>query len=133
MGGDMERILVVDDEEDMLLLLNALFSEEGYDVVTISDGEKARDVITTEDFDLMVCDIRMRPVNGLELLELATRERPLMAVVMLTAYGAVDTAEEAKKLGAFDYVSKPFEAETLLLTIRRALEYKAVIKDLEKL
>ena len=129
----MERILVVDDEEDMLLLLKAVFSEEGYDVVTISDGEKARDVITTEDFDLMVCDIRMRPVNGLELLELASQERPHMAVVMLTAYGAVDTAEEAKKLGAFDYVSKPFEVETLLLTIRRALEYKAVIKDLEKL
>lgn len=129
----MQRILVIDDEENMLYMLNSLLTAEGYDVVTTEGGEEAQNLIRTEDFDLMVCDIRMHPVNGMEFLAQAHRERPDMAVVMLTAYGDMETAIKSKNLGAFDYVSKPFKAEELLMTIRRAIEYKTVIKNLREI
>jgi two-component system response regulator AtoC len=129
----MQRILVVDDEESMLYMLKSLLVAEGYDVVTTVGGKAGQNLIRTEEFDLMVCDIRMHPVNGMEFLAQAHRERPDMAVVMLTAYGDMETAIKAKDLGAFDYVSKPFKADEFLMTIRRAIEYKTVLKNLREI
>lgn len=133
MSGDMlismSRILLVDDEASLLSVLSTLLKAEGYDVLPIREGEKARDLIKSEDFDLMIADIRMSPVNGMELLSLARSERPEMSVIMLTAYGTIETAIEAMKLGAFDYVTKPFKVDELLLTIQRALEYKTALTE----
>jgi DNA-binding NtrC family response regulator len=77
----------------------------------------------------MISDIRMAPMNGMELLRIVHEEFPLMSVVMLTAYGQVDTAIEANELGVFEYVKKPFRTEELLMTIEKALQYHKFLND----
>ncbi len=129
----MEQILLVDDEPSILSVLNTLLKAEGYEVVSALGGEKARELMLSQHFDLMISDIRMAPVNGMELLTLAHEEHPKMSVIMLTAYGSVETAIEALKLGAFDYITKPFKVDELLITIRRALEYNHALSENEDL
>ena len=118
----MARILVVDDEIPILDVISNLLQCEGHEAVTVSDGREAKVLMATGGFDLMISDIRMTPVNGMDLLRLAHDRCPTMSVIMLTAYGQVDTAVEALQLGAFDYIAKPFRANTLLATVQRALE-----------
>jgi two-component system response regulator PilR (NtrC family) len=125
----MARILLVDDEPRMLSLLNSLLKAEGYEVISVQDGNKAIELLNTEVFDLMITDIRMTPVNGMELLKLSRKLRPTMPVIILTAYGSVETAIEAMKLGTFDYVTKPFKMDELLITIQRALEYSRALSE----
>ena len=122
----MARVLLVDDEPSILNVLSTLMKSEGHDSVAVRGGEKAKELLLTDRFDLMISDIRMSPVDGLQLLNLAHRERPQMAVIMLTAYGSVETAVQAMKDGAFDYVTKPFKVDELLLTVQRALEFTRV-------
>lgn len=119
----MARILLVDDEPSILSVLSTLLKAEGYEVKSILGGEQAKVALTTEKFDLLISDIRMSPVSGMELLKLAHSSVSTMPVIMLTAYGSVETAIEALKLGAFDYVTKPFKVDELLITVQRALEY----------
>lgn len=125
----MARILLVDDEPSILSVLSALLKAEGYEVIPALGGDKAKIVLASEEFDLMISDIRMSPVNGMELLKIAHDERPTMSVIMLTAYGSVETAIEALKLGAFDYVTKPFKVDELLITVQRALEYNKALSE----
>lgn len=125
----MARILLVDDEPSILSVLNTLLSVEGYQVVPIQDGNKAVQAIKSEEFDLMISDIRMTPVNGMELLKLAHDVRPSMAIIMVTAFGSVETAVEALRMGAYDYVTKPFKIDELLITVERALEYKKTMSE----
>ena len=125
----MARLLLVDDEPSILSVLCTLLKAEGYDVTSALGGEKAKDLIKSEEFDLMISDIRMSPVNGMELLKLAHDEYTNMSVIMVTAYGSVETAIEALKLGAFDYVTKPFKVDELLITVQRALEYNKAITE----
>jgi len=125
----MSRILLVDDEATILSVLSTLLKAEEYDVVSACGGEKGRDMIESGHFDLMISDIRMSPINGMELLKLARERHPEMPVIMLTAYGSVETAIEALKLGAFDYVTKPFKVDELLITVRRALDYSAALSE----
>jgi two-component system response regulator PilR (NtrC family) len=125
----MARILLVDDEPRMLSLMNSLLKAEGYEVVSVQDGNKARDLLNSEVFDLMISDIRMTPINGMELLKISRGVRPTMPVIILTAFGSVETAIEAMKLGTFDYVTKPFKMDELLITIQRALEYSRALSE----
>ena len=125
----MATILLVDDELNILTVLNTLLKAEGYDVLTARDGDKAREFIRTKAIDLLITDIRMSPVNGMELLKSVRAEKPGISVIMLTAFGTVNTAIEAMKLGAFDYVTKPFKVDELLITIKRALEYGKAITE----
>jgi len=125
----MFRILLIDDEANILSVLSTLLKAEGYDVVAVREGEKAKEFIENENFDLMVCDIRMTPISGMDLLKVARKFKPESAVIMLTAYATVETAIQAMKLGAFDYVTKPFKVDELLITIQRALEYKKAISE----
>ena len=113
----------------MLSLLNSLLKAEGYEVVSVQDGSKVPELINTEVFDLMISDIRMTPIDGMELLKIARAARPTMPVIILTAYGTVETAIEAMKLGTFDYVTKPFKMDELLITIQRALEYSRALSE----
>jgi len=117
------RILIVDDEASILSVLTNLLKAEGYEVVPALGGRKAQEVVASEKFDLMLSDLRMAPVNGLDLLKTVRKEQPNMAVIMMTAYASVETAVEAMKMGAFDYVTKPFKVDELLITVERALEY----------
>lgn len=125
----MENIFLVDDEPSILSVLSTLLKTEGYDVEPVQGGEKAKELIGSSDYDLLISDIRMSPVNGMELLRMARAKNPPMTVIMLTAYGSVETAIEALKLGAFDYVTKPFKVDELLITIQRALEFSRALSE----
>ncbi len=125
----MARILTVDDEPIILSLLNKILLAEGYEVKPASNGETAKDLLTAERFDLLISDINMAPVDGMELLRFVREKSPDTGVIMLTAYGTVATAVEAMKMGAFDYITKPFKLDELQLTVRRALEYQNVLAE----
>ena len=125
----MSRILLVDDEASILSVLTTLLKAEGHDVITSRGGDIAQDMIRKEVYDLMITDIRMSPVDGMQLLKQSRRERVGAAVIMLTAYGSVETAVEAMKEGAFDYVTKPFKVDELLITVKRALEYINIVAE----
>ena len=125
----MYKILLVDDEPSILSVLSTLLKAEKYEVVTALGGEKAKECLSQQEFDLMLSDIRMSPINGMELLKLAHEQYPSMTVIMLTAYGSVETAIEALKLGAFDYITKPFKVDELLITVQRALEYSKALNE----
>lgn len=123
------RILLVDDEPSILSVLNTLLTVEGYEVVPVQDGNKAVEIIKSQDYDLMISDIRMTPINGMELLRMAHEHRPSMSVIMVTAFGSVETAVEALRMGAYDYVTKPFKIDELLITVERALEYRRTLAE----
>lgn len=125
----MSRILLVDDEPSILSVLSTLLKAEGYDVSPINNPAKAAELLTTESYDLMITDIRMSPINGMDLLKLAHDQKPTMAVLIMTAFGSVDTAVEALKMGAFDYVTKPFKVDELLITVQRALDYHRTMEE----
>ena len=122
----MARILVVDDELSILDVICNILQGEGHETVAASDGMEAKKHILAGGFDLMISDLRMVPVNGMELLKIAHDCAPSMSVIMLTAYGQVETAVEALQLGAFDYVAKPFRTQALLATVKRALDCRSL-------
>ncbi|MBU4212205.1 MAG: sigma-54 dependent transcriptional regulator [Verrucomicrobia bacterium] len=125
----MAKILLVDDEPSILSVLSVLLKAEGYEVVPCDGGEKAVELIKNTPFDLMISDIRMRPIDGMALLKLATEHQPSMSVLMVTGYGTVETAVESLKLGAFDYITKPFKLDELIITVKRALEYNKALTE----
>jgi len=125
----MAKVLLVDDEPSILSVLSTLLRSQGHEVNPVLGGDKAIDLLSNETFDLMISDIRMSPVDGMELLDHSRSNYPAMAVVMITAYGSVETAVDAMKQGAFDYVTKPFKVDELLITVARALEYRSVILE----
>lgn len=129
----MSRILLVDDDPGILTVLNTLIKSAGHETVAVRGGEKAREVLLNEAFDLMISDVRMEPIDGIELLRIARRERPEMAVIMLTGHATVETAVQAMKEGAFDYVTKPFKVDELLMTVQRALDYTRARNENESL
>ncbi len=125
----MSKLLVVENEPVTLGLLTTLLKGEGHEVTPAKDGSEALQFIDERSFDLMLSDIRMSPVDGMELLSRAKEIAPSMPVIMLTAYGTVSTAVDSLKLGAFDYLTKPFKVDELLNTVRRALEYNRAIQE----
>jgi len=125
----MARVLLVDDEASILSVLSTLLKAEGHEVVPVLGGEKAMEVVKNDEFDLMISDIRMSPVDGMQVLKFIRKEKPATATIMITAYGSVETAVEAMKEGAFDYVTKPFKVDELLITVQRALEYRNAIAE----
>jgi len=116
------RVLIVDDETSLLEFLSLLFEEEGYTVDTASSVEEARASISTVDHHLILCDIMMPDGNGLDLLREIKQEQPHTAVIMMTAYTSTKSAIEAMRLGAYDYISKPFDVEELKVLAEKAFE-----------
>ena len=116
------RLLVVDDEESLAEFLRLLFEKEGYDVRIANSVAEARQQFGTRTFDLVLCDILMPDGNGLELLKEIKEKQPATAVIMMTAYASNQSAIEAMKLGAFNYISKPFNVEELTVVASGALE-----------
>lgn len=116
------RILVVDDEGSQREILRAILSAEGYSVETASGGAEAVRRCQEKPYDLVLTDLRMPGTDGLALVERLPRDNPPTLVILMTAYGSLDSVEQALKRGAFDYLTKPLEREELLLTVRRAFE-----------
>ncbi len=125
----MAKILLVDDEPSILSVLSVLLKAEGHVVTPVDNGEKAMELFKSSKFDLMISDIRMKPIDGITLLHAARDAQPTMAVLMVTGYGSVETAVEAMKLGAFDYITKPFKVDEMLITVQRALDYNKTLSE----
>lgn len=118
----MEKILIVDDEPSMRDLLSILLNRAGYLVTTVEDGEDAIVQIGKEIFDLVITDLKMPKVGGLEVLKAVKKASPDTVVLVVTAFASTDTAVEAMKCGAYDYITKPFQIDEVQLIIRNALE-----------
>jgi len=124
----MDKILLVDDELNMLLVLEAMLKKEGYEVATASDGLEALEVLKTGDVAVVVTDLKMPKLDGLGLLARAVEEYPSIPIIIITAHGTIGTAVEALKRGAFDYITKPFEQDDLKNIIYKAFK-TAVFSD----
>lgn len=130
----MTKILIVDDEARILLLLQSLLKANGYEAATAKDGLQALELLKRDTFDLVISDLRMAPMDGMTLFREIKTLFPALPVILLTAYASVETAIEAMKSGAFDYLTKPFKVDEMLATIRRAEEHlksnsSAVVAD----
>jgi two-component system response regulator PilR (NtrC family) len=118
----VDRILIVDDERGMRDLLSILLKKEGYAVEACESVEKARGSVGRGDLDLVICDISMPGGSGLEVLKQSRTSNPETPVIMITAYASTESAVEALKLGAYDYLIKPFDVEEMKIVVRNALE-----------
>ena len=116
-----KSILVVDDEKGQRDILDMILSAEGYQVTTASSGEAALKFARERRFDLALTDLKMTGMDGLELLQHLIAQDSSIIVILLTAHGTIEAAKEALRRGAFDFLEKPYDRETLLKTIRRAL------------
>jgi DNA-binding NtrC family response regulator len=127
------RILVVDDEPQMAQWVKELLSEEGFLVESRLSGEEAISRLAEEPFDLMITDLHMRKMSGLDLLKRARSERPEMLVILVTAFGTVESAIDAMKSGAYDYIIKPFKSDELILTVKKAFERIELMGEVRRL
>jgi two-component system, NtrC family, response regulator AtoC len=129
----MARLLVADDEEGLRDFLAVALRRDGHAVTQAKDGLEAKALLEKEAFDLLLSDLRMPGLDGLELLKLCKAAQPDLEVILLTAHGTVDTAVEAMKAGAFDYLQKPISSPAeLRLVVRRALEHRALTATRER-
>ncbi len=119
----MDTILIVDDERNYLLVLEALLSEEGYQVITAEGAQNGLEIVQEHDLDVVITDMKMPGIDGMEFMDRLRLLMPDVPVIMMTAYGTVEKAVEAMRKGAFDYIMKPFKNEELKLTIRKAIEH----------
>lgn len=124
----MARILVIDDEKSIRSTLREILEYEGYQIEEAPDGPTALQVATTEKFDLILCDIKMPQMDGIEVLDklLALYDTP---VVMISGHGNIETAVDTIKRGAYDYIAKPLDLNRLLITIRNAMEKSNLVKE----
>jgi two-component system response regulator AtoC len=126
-----KRILIVDDEENFRHMLSVILKKENYDVETASNGEEGLKKVTLSSFDQILCDIRMPQMDGMEFLSQAQKLGVDATIIMMSAYGTIDTAIEAMKLGAYDYISKPFKPDEIILTLKKAEERERLRKENE--
>lgn len=126
----MEKILIVDDDEGLIHFLRRFFAKEGYDVRDCGNGQAALELIAEEPFDLILLDYKMPGLNGLDTLREVRRSQVKTPVIIMTAYGTTDTAIEAMKLGAYDYLPKPFDRQELQRIAADALEVNRTMKEL---
>lgn len=124
-----KRILIVDDEENFRHMLSVILIKEGYEVETASNGEEALKKVIASPFDQVLCDIRMPRMDGLEFLREMRKTGAEVITIMMSAYGTVDIAIEAMKLGAYDYISKPFKPDEIILTLRKAEEREQLRRE----
>ena len=121
-----QRLLLVDDDEVFLRPLHRTLELAGYEVLPVQSGEEALDTLKVEDVDLVLTDRRLPGMDGVALVRQVKTDHPDLAVVVMTAYGTIESAVEAMRLGAEDYLVKPFETAEMLLVIRRAIEFQAL-------
>jgi DNA-binding NtrC family response regulator len=121
MIGDKKQILIADDEPNLRRVVGAQLTRDGHEVHLVADGAEALACLQDNHIDLLICDLRMPVIDGMELLRKALADDPGLPVIMITAHGTVDNAVEALKTGAFDYITKPFDQQELRTIVRKAL------------
>ncbi len=129
----MRRILVVDDEENLRLVLRTLLRRAGYEVETATTGEEALEKVEAFGPDVVLTDVRMPKMSGLDLLSALKAKSSQATVIVMSAYGSVDLALEAMKAGAYDYVAKPFKPDEILLVLKKAEERETLRRENQKL
>lgn len=122
-------ILVVDDEKGQREILQTILKKEGYRIVEAPSAKEALAKLAEDEFDLILTDLKMPGMSGMELMEAILSDNPHQAVVIMTAHGTIDSAVEAMRKGAFDYLEKPLERDDLLLTLQRAFEHIALLRE----
>ncbi len=125
----MSRILVIDDERSIRNTLKDILEFEKYEVEVAEDGFKALELIKTSDFDVILCDIKMPGMDGIEVLQKVEEMKPDTPVVMISGHGNIDTAVESIKKGAFDFIEKPLDLNRLLITLRNAMDKSTLITE----
>src|SRR5262249_55152910 len=128
-AAERPRVLVVDDHLEMARTLCDSLADRGFDALPLASGKRPSEVLEREPFDAVVTDLRMPDADGLSVLAAARRLDPVRPVLIMTAYGAVDTAIESIRRGAYHYLTKPFKHEELVVFIQRAIEEAAVRKE----
>ena len=125
-----EKILIIDDEPDMLKLLSMIIREKSpYEVTTTNNPVEAIELVKKGGFDLVISDLKMPGLDGIEIIEAVKRLDEDTPVVIITAYGTVESASEAMLKGGFDFITKPFRKEQILFTIDKALKWMKLQKD----
>lgn len=118
------KILVIDDEDIVLMSCRRALTPEGYDVKTVRSGEDGLQMLAGEEaYDLVLTDLKMPGIDGIEVLRIVKEKWPHIKVVIITGYQTVESAVKAVKLGAYDYIEKPFTPEQILLAVRNALKH----------
>jgi len=129
----MKTVLIVDDEKNYLVVLGAFLAEQGYETITADNAEQALEIVKSTDLDLVVTDMKMSPMDGIELLRHIKAVYPDLPVIMMTAYGTVEKAVEAMQLGAFNFILKPFQNETLNQLASKAVRSYQLLKENQQL
>ena len=129
----MEKILIVDDEKNMRLILNKILSKEGYEIYRAENGNQALKEVKKSSPDLVLLDLKLPDINGIEVLEKIKQHDNSIIVIILTAYGDIKNAVEAMKLGAYDYLKKPFDNEEMILVIKKALDNLRLSREVKLL
>ncbi|MDY7031850.1 MAG: sigma-54 dependent transcriptional regulator [Thermodesulfobacteriota bacterium] len=124
-----KQILIIDDEENMRHMLSTLLGKEGFNIVTASSGKEGMKCLEKADFDVILCDVRMPEMDGLAFLKELQGKKTESPVIMMSGYGTIDTAIEAMKLGAYDYISKPFKPDEIILTLKKAEERERLRRE----
>jgi two-component system, NtrC family, response regulator AtoC len=124
-----KRLLVIDDEENMRHMLSSMLTKAGYRVYTASNGTEALHMVDQVLYDFILCDLKMPDMSGMEFFETARDKLWASTVIMMSAYGSVDTAVEAVKKGAYDFISKPFKIDEVLLTLKKAEERESLKRE----
>lgn len=125
----MPKILIIDDERAIRQTLREILQYENYEVDDLDNGSDGIKAIGNTDYDLVLCDIKMNQVDGLEVLHQSMRIKPEMPVIMISGHGTIETAVEASKMGAYDFIAKPPDLNRLLITVRNALEKKNLLTE----
>src|ERR1700744_6273637 len=129
----MSSILIIDDEKAIRKTLSEILSYEGYKIEDAENGEDGLKKFNEKTFDVVLCDIKMPKIDGMEFLERAKATNPDVSVIMISGHGTIETAVEAVKKGAFDYVSKPPDLNRLLITIRNAMDRQTLATEAKTL
>jgi DNA-binding NtrC family response regulator len=129
----MARVLIVDDDREMGALLGERLAHRGFDVHVESSAGEALERLAAQDFDVVVTDVKMQGLSGIELCERVTASRPELPVLVITAFGSLDTAIAAIRVGAHDFLTKPFEVEELAFRLDRALQHRRLTEEVRRL
>ncbi len=127
------KILIADDDDSLRRVLEFQLQESGFQVVAASNGAQALEIFSGDDFDCVITDWRMPQLSGLEFIERAGAIRSETPIIVITAFGDVETAVAAMRSGAFDFVTKPFDRQAILLTVERAMKYGAILSENRRL
>lgn len=127
------KVLIVDDEENMLKLLKKILTKDGFDVRTAENGTEALRFVREEAFDLIISDLVMPMIDGMNLMKEVKSRHPDIQFILITAHGSIESAVQAMKVGAFDYLTKPFQKDEILLSVRKAIKYCKLHHEVRRL